>query len=453
MSHRFLCALVLLGGCPALTQAQATDTLVISLAEAERRALEGSPLLSPAIADIGLAEAQRDRARHARLLPEVNLRNLWGPIPTQRGEYTPTGVLTSPDSIAPLLSNLSWFTQVDLTVLQPLYTFGKISSRMDAADHQIELSQAALQKTRGDVILLARQLYWNVVLTDELDGVVGGVLNRVTEAEELLQERYDDGSATQNDLFKFRLFKYQVGQRARQLDAEAQKARGGLRALLRLGDRVPFRVETEDLEPLDVALDSLETYLQLAAANRPELDQLRAGIAARRSLVRAAESDGKPTFYVGADIKFNEAPARIDPDNPFWRNDNNYFRPGVAFGIDWNLNFREHKTRTEIERLETMKLEAQVEPLVAQVEQEVLEVYLDAVRARADVEDGRGALQASENWLRAEFQTFDIGISGIEDVIAAFQANIEMTTAQLQNIARLNTLIAELSQRIGQDIQ
>ena len=453
MFRQLMCVVAFIGTWPASQgSAQAADTLVISLTEAERRAVEGSPLLSSAIADIGLAEAQRDRAGHARFLPQLNLRNLWGPIPTQRGEFTPTGVLTSPDSMAGI-SNLSWFTQVDLEAVQPLYTFGKISSRMDAADHQVELSQAGLAKTRSNVLLLVRQLYWNVVLTDELEGVGRSVLNRVTEAEELLQERYDEGTATQNDLFKFRLFQYDVGRRSRELEGEATKARAGLRALLRLGEGVPFRVETTDLEPLDVALDSLGAYLEVATANRPELGQLRAGIQARRSLVRAAESDSRPSFFVAASVKVNQAPARIDPRYPFWRNDTNYFRPGVAIGFDWNLNFWEHNDKAQIERLESTKLEAQLEPLEARVQQQVLDVYLDAVRARADVEDGRGALQASENWLRAEFQTFDIGISGIEDVIDAFQANIAMTTAQLQNIARLNSLIAELSQIIGQDIE
>jgi hypothetical protein len=49
-------------------------------------------------------------------------------------------------------------------------------------------------------------------------------------------------------------------------------------------------------------------------------------------------------------------------------------------------------------------------------------------------------------------QTFDIGIGQINDVIDAFQANVEMRTLQLQNIAAFNVAVAELSQRVGVDL-
>ena len=101
---------------------------------------------------------------------------------------------------------------------------------------------------------------------------------------------------------------------------------------------------------------------------------------------------------------------------------------------------------------ETAKLEAQAYPLRLMIEQQVREAYLDAVRAREDVEVGRRALRASENLIRAELQTFDIGLGGIEDVIDAFKANVGMTLAQFQNIATLNSRIAELSQRVGMEI-
>lgn len=450
---RGLILTLLLGGLWPMHGAigQETDTLVLSLAEAERRALADSPLLASAVAGLDLSRAQRTRAGHARFLPEFNLRNVWGPVPSQRGEFTDAGVLFSPDS-STSLGDLSWFTQVDLQIVQPLYTFGKAGARIDAVEHQVEISRSALDKTRSEVLLLVRQLYWGVVLTDELERVVRSVLDRVAEAEVTLQEQYEEGDASQNDMFKFRLFQYDIGRRAREVEGGAIKARSGLRAAMGLEEGVPFRVEDTSLEPMDVALDSLSTYLIMAESSRPELSQLRSGIAARNSLVRAANSDSKPTLFLAAEIKFNEAPDRFDPENPFWRNQTNFFRPGIVLGFDWNLNFMQHSDKARVERFELVKLEAQVEPLRLMVRQQVRETYLDALRARADIDDGRSALQASENWLRAELQTFDLGLGSIDDVIKAFDANVGMTIEQLRNIAKFNTLVAELSQRTGREI-
>ncbi|MFQ5536259.1 MAG: TolC family protein [Gemmatimonadota bacterium] len=439
------------GDVSGAVRRSAGDTLVLSLADAERMALERSPLLAPAAAGVRISEARLDQARHARILPEFSLRNLWGPIPRQRGVFTETGVLTSPDTILGL-RDLRWFTQFDLNMVQPLYTFGKIGSRVTAAQQNIEASRAELERTRAEVLLGVRQLYWGVVLSRELDEVSRSVRNRVDEAEETLQKQYDEGTATQNDMFKFRLFKYQIGQRVRELTAEAEKARAAFRAALGLEDDVTFRPADASLKAMDVELDDLSAYLALARAYRPELEQLRSGIAARNALARAARSDGLPTLFLAGTLSFNVAPSRFDPRNPFWYNRTNYFRPGIALGVDWKLNFLQHRDAYRLERYEADKLEAQAEPLRLSVESEVRAAYLDAVRAKEDVEDGKGALRAGENWLRAELQSFDLGLGEIGDVIDAFQANIAMQVEQLHNIANFNTALARLSRSTGRDI-
>ena len=452
MSSALTVAVLLLGvAAPAPAPGQARDTLVVDLAEAERRALESSPLLRGATGQVDLARAQSVRASHARYLPEFNLRNVWGPIPRQRGEFTESGVLVSPDT-ALGVSDLSWFTQVNLEVLQPIYGFGKIGARVDAAERALEASEAGLEGARAEALFLVRQLYWGVVLGGELERVVEDVLENAAEAEEKLLEQYDEGSATQNDLFKFRLFKYEINSRAREVADVTDKALAGLRAAMGVDAGVSIGVETTTLEPVDVSLDSLDTYLEAARANRSELHALHSGIAARRSLARAASRDFWPTLYVAGGLSINRAPDRFDPRNPFWQNQTNYSRGAVLLGFDWNLNFLKHRDEARVERYEAALLEAQVDGLAAKVDQEVRGAYLTAQRAQADLEEGRAALRASDNWLRAELQTYDIGIGEIKDVIEAFQANVQMNTEQLRNIAEFNMAIAEMSRRVGEEV-
>lgn len=430
---------------------QGIDTVVVDVAEAERRALENNPLLERPRADVELSRAQRQRAERARWLPQFNLRNIWGPIPRQRGEFTETGVLISPDS-AKGISDLRWFTQVELQVLQPIYTFGKVGTRIDAAEHQIEASEANLASQRAEVRLQVQELYWGVVLGRELLDVADDVTDRVEEADSTLQERYDEGSATQNDLFKFELFRYDVESRKREAEDRVEMARAGLRAAMGLPEGTPYRVETEALAPLDATLDSLPRYTEMALRNRAQLSQLEAGIAARNSLVEAEERDRYPNLFAGGEFRVNHAPDRFKPENPFWDDHTNFVRGGVVVGFEWNLNFMQHSDEAEISRLEARRLRALLEPLKERIRHEVREAYLEARRARADVADSERALQASENWLRAEFQTFDIGVAEIEDVIDAFRANVEMRIEHLRNIAELNTALSALSRAVGTDL-
>lgn len=443
-----LCAL----STPFSAAGQAGDTLVVDLAEAERRALENHPLLEGPRAELEVVRAQRTQASNARILPELNLRNVWGPIPRQRGEFTESGVLFSPDS-TPGISDLRWFTQLDLQLLQPIYGFGKASTRIEAADRRVDVTEAELETVRADVRLQVAQAYWGVVLGRELEGVVEGVLDRVEEADSILQARYEQGDATQNDRFKFQIFRYEVSSRRREGEARLREARAGLRAAMGLDESRPFRVESGVLEPVDVELEELDTYLDMAAENRPELRQLRAGVAARRSLAEAEERDRWPTLFAGAEVTVNQAPSRFDPENPFWDDQTNFARGGVVVGLDWDLNFLHHRDEARVARYEAQRLEAQRDPLLARIEQDVRSAFLEARRTRADVEDGEEALQASQNWLRAELQTYDIGIGDIEDVIDAFRSNAEMEVEQLRNIAAFNIAVAELSRRVGRNLR
>lgn len=431
--------------------AQASDTVTVSLAEAERRALESNPLLAGAQARIEVNRAQETRAKRARWVPDLSLRNSWGVVPRQRGAFTEYGVLVSPDTLLGV-KDMSWFTQVDLRLVQPLWTFGKLGSRIDAAGHAVEASEAGLDKTRADVLLMVRQLYWGVVLGQELEGAAEDVMEKVAEAETKLMEQFDEGTATQNDVFKFELFQYEVNRRFREVQAGLDQTQAGLRAAMGLGDDVAVRVETEALETVSFALDSLTAYLEVARASRPELRELRAGISARRSLMVAEQRDAWPTLFFGGSVSANVAPDRYDPRNPFWQNQTNYFRGGGVLGFEWNLNFSQHRAEAAVQRTEMTQLESQTDALLALVDQEVRQSWLKASRAHTDVEEGRAALQASENWLRAELQTYDIGISEIKDLIEAFRANAEMKVQQLRNIADFNTAVAELSRRVGLDL-
>jgi len=427
------------------------DTVVVSLAQAERLALRNHPTVQQSRLDVTIAESRQQQARDARYVPKLELQNIWGPIPRARGEFTDTGVLVSPDT-STSLSDLRWFTEVDLAVVQPLYTFGRLSGLADAAGFGVEASRSGLEASSDEVRLQVRKLYWGLLLGQELVDVADGVLNQLAEADSILADRYDEGSATQNDMFKFQIFKYQVRKRRREAVDRHAMAEAGMRAMLGLEGATAVRTDVAKLTPLEAKLGSLEQYVALAAESRPEVEQLQAGIAARSALARSKRGELFPQLFLGADIKWNKAPSRFDPRNPFVYNPTNFFRPGIAVGFRWNMNLFQTRDELRLAEHETARLRNQVTPLSKKIRLEVQEAYLAVLRARSDVEESEDALKASSNWFRAESQTFDLGLSEIKDLVDAFQANIEMQTEHLGNVFRLNTALAELSRAVGRDL-
>lgn len=128
MSHRVVITVL----CAASSWAgiclgQEVPTLVLSLEQCEELALQHSVPVQQASGNLELARLRHAQASHARYVPQLNLRNIWTAVPRARPAFTPTGVLTSPDTIVGF-SDLRPLTEVTLDAVQPLWTFGRLSS-------------------------------------------------------------------------------------------------------------------------------------------------------------------------------------------------------------------------------------------------------------------------------------------------------------------------------------
>lgn len=433
--------------------AQENRTLVLSLAQCEALALKNHPLVKDANANLELSRARKAQASHARFLPQFTLRDIWGPVPRARGEFTPTGVLVSPDTSTGL-SDLRPFMELELNLLQPIWTFGKLSGLNEAASFGVDAREADVRARENDVRLKVRELYWGLVLGRELLEVVEDALEEVTKAEGKLQEKLDEGSeeVSQNDLFKLQVFKYDILKRHRAALDKLEVGRAALRAAIGLDETIDFDVETKELIPLEVTLDSVQVYIKIAMDDRPDIAQLRAAMSARRSQVGVARSDYLPQFFLAGQVKYNRAADRFDPRNPFVYNPTNFFRPGFVLGLNWNLNFVQTGDEVRMAEAEFSKLAQQEAPLLEGIRLEVRKAYLEFKQAEQNVMESRDALKASDNWFRAAAQTFDIGIGEVKDFIDAFTANATMRAEHLQTLFEFNTSLARLSKAVGRDL-
>ena len=457
MRQTVLLGLVLGLGAGAGTRtplsAQDRPPLVLTLPRCEALALEHNVLVTRAGAELDLSRARRTQAANARFVPRLNLRNVVGPIPRARGVFTPTGVLTSPDTSTGL-SDLRLFTQVDLNVVQPLFTFGHLRSLRDAATFGVEAGEANVAAREAEVRAQVRELYWGLVLGRELLDVVEDAIDRVDDAARTLEEKLDEGSdeVTQNDVFKLTLFRYEIDKRHREALDKVALGTEALRAAIGLPPGTVFSIDTTLLDPVNFVVDSLDVYLAMAREARPELAQLRAGLQARSALVRASRSQYLPQLFLGAQITYNRAADRFDSRNPFVYNPTNFFRPGVVLGFEWNLNVVQTRDRVRVARLEQEALAGQESALADGIALEVRKAWLAVRQADANIRESRRALRASENWLRAEAQTMDLGVGDVKEFIDAFRANSTMKAEHLENIFRFNTAVSNLSRAVGRDL-
>ncbi len=433
----------------------AKKTLVLSLKECEELAFENNLSIHSAKLSLEAAEAKLSQAAHAKILPKFEVRNVWGPITRARGVVDPeTGFVTSPDTTTEIPGDLRYFTQLDLNLVQPIFTFGKLSGLTSAAHFGVEADRANLVQEQESVRFRVRQLYWALVLGKELLTVVKDADNELRKAENKVEEKLEEGSeeVTQVDLFKLQIFRYQINKQHRETLDKIELTKSALKTTLGLSEEVDLDATTEYLDPVEFPLDSLPVYIEIAMRNRAELTRLRAGINAKRALIGVSKSEYFPQFFFGGQISYNFAKDRFDPKNPFIYNPTNFFRPGFVVGLNWNLNFMQTRDKVRIAQTEFLQLAQKEKQLIDGIKLDVEKAYLELKQAEKNMRDSRRALKASDNWLRSATMTFDIGVGEVKDLIDAFKANGAMQAEHLQNIFEYNVALARLSKAVGRNL-
>ncbi len=434
---------------------QESEKLVLSLRACEELAFKNNPKIQDAQLDLKVFEAKRTQASHAKILPKFQVRNVWGPSPISEGELDPTGGYVIPKDVTTSIpEDLRYFTQVDLDLIQPIYTFGKLSGLSTAAEFGVQAGQAGLEKSKEDVRLDVRRLYWALVLGKELLAVIEDTKKEMNKAESKIEELLDEGAddVSQNDLFKLQIARYEVNKGSREAIDKIELTKSALEITLGLSENTDYSIETEYLEPLVVNLDSLSMHTATALKNRPELAQLRAGVGARGALVGVSKSDYYPQFFLGGQVKYNYAKDRFDPKGQFIYNPTNYFRPGIVVGLNWNLNFVQTRDKIRLAQAEYSKLSQKEEPLINGIKLDVKKAYLAVTQAGTNLKDSRKALKASDNWLRSESMAWDIGTGEVKDLIDAFQANAAIQAEHFRNIFEYNVALAKLGKATGNDL-
>src|SRR3989475_13250504 len=113
-----------------------------TLEQCLERAITYSPEVSEAQAEIRIAESQLAQAKAGRL-PQATFTSINGIVNGAKGNAI-TGRTDN--------SDLWPFTRGELEIVQPLYTFGRLSSEILAASPGVDAKRAATQSTRETTI-------------------------------------------------------------------------------------------------------------------------------------------------------------------------------------------------------------------------------------------------------------------------------------------------------------
>lgn len=426
-------------GLAAETQA---SKKVMTLDDCIRMALKAAPELGEAQSDIELASSKLDEASSYRF-PQLEVTALAGPAPTaDRSDIYPDVQTDRGFGF----NKLTWFTSTDATIIQPLYTFGKISENMKAATHGIEVDRSRKQQRANEIVQKVNEYYNGLLYAREMKELVLEVQEILEGARKTAQKLLDQESDTvdQMDLYKLDAFSGMAAKYLEEANKGESLALAALRARMGMPSDAQLETGTERLVIVDVDIPPLESYIESARQRRPEFHQIDEGLKARTALVEAAKAYYYPDIFLGGLFSWSYADDRDRIKNPYIDDRFNHLTAGVALGARWKLDFGITGAKVAGERAQYNRLLSTRDYADVNVPLQVKKYYLELIEAKNSAEAMRRAYVNAKKWAVTAVANFDFGLGPAKDIFEALQAYSTMRADFFKSIYNYRIAAANL---------
>ena len=428
--------------CSAPAWGQERKT-VINLNTAVSKALELSPEIRESRAKLLFAEAQKDEALANRWV-QIEINGLAAPALDAEGDLLhPSSEFSSVDDIGLWLS-------ADVLAVQPLYTFGRLSQMINAAKKNLEVEKAGIDLTADEVVLKTKEYYYGLLLALNSQELVTEALAMSQSALDRVKKQLtlEETSATEMDLYKLQSTIGMVEGLKAEADEGVALAQKALSAVCGLDDPAPFPAE-ERLEPVEMKLQDLAVYQEAAKSKRPELRQVKAGLEAMDSLVKAAEAERLPIIYLGGLFSVSWAPGREDLDNTFINDDYNHLYGGAGVGALWKFNFGIHQAKIDQAKAERLKIKAKELFAQTYLPLEVAQAYLAVQKTKKQIAATKKAFQNARRWFLAASSNYDLGLVESKEVNDSMLQYATQKAGYLKAVHDYNMSWAKLEKAAG----
>ncbi len=407
-------ATIALAALPACGPIDLDTALALAGSRSDEMAIKRSEVAA-AKADLAIAKA-------ARWIPDASATVTTGLSPEARGVFPNQDVQGSSRG----LTGVGVFGRIDVNVLQPLYTFGRLSAARDAADAGVKARTLQVEDTLSQVELRVRRLFWGEALARKLLSIAGDVEKALLDAEKRVNDllKKNDPSIAPSDRYRIDVFKGVL--RGRQ--AEARKglelAHVGLAATLATS---PHRLQVQQValaleegEPPDAG-----AARQAAERRRPDLLALDQAILAKQADVRAQEAAYKPQFFILGNVSYGRATNRDIQTNPWAYDPIDIYTFGAVLGFRQDLAFPLLTSRAEKARAELATLEQQRVGLARLVNTQVDSAVAEVTAARERLAAASAARDAGRALFRSSSLDFAVGLLEARVLLEAYAVYIE----------------------------
>jgi outer membrane protein TolC len=341
-----------------------------------------------------------------------------GQHPVQRTQYGPT-------------------VSLQYTVLD----FGGRNGSIDVAKQTAVAADLAHNATVENTILLVEGATFNYLSTRAQRDAARSALDLATKALDVANERHRVGLATVADVLQAETARSQAQLELQTLEGQLQVTRGSLAVAMGLPANTAFDVpDMPAADSVHFIAESVDTLIDLAVKNRPELAASRAQAAAASSQVRVARSGYLPSLGFTGTGGNTRSTVSSFQGNSYNLNFGVSVPVFSGFSNQYDVAAASENYQAAIARTETTK---------AQVIQQVFNAYYFLRTATNQVHTSRDLLASATKSEEVARERYREGVGTIVDLLIAQSA---LASAQAQSIDarwQWRTALAQLAHDVG----
>lgn len=338
-----------------------------------------------------------------------------------------------------------WYN-LQFQIVYPFSTLGKAEAYAEAALNNIKVQMGEVSLQRSKTYLDVSRAYYGYLAARDAVYMLEDADKRIDSAIDLVQGWLDKGDSDikQSDLFALQTGSGLINRFLSEAKGLQEIADAGLKFLTGIETDSKIVLEDRRLEPVPLPEGTLEHFKQLALKNRPEMEQVEAGLSARRALLQASHAEKYPNLYAGVAGSIAYSPNRPKLDNIAIFDPFNHAGATPIVGIKWDWwsgrqSAKVTQAKGEYEALVEKKSFAQ-----KGIPFQVAEQYHQVHSYHAMVGSLYEGVRAGRRWLLASLVDFEAGLEQARNVMEAFQGYLVIYGDYLQVLNEYNLHVARL---------
>ncbi len=443
-------AVLLISAVPASADHEESGRKLISLDECVRLAVANSAEVRESEYETAVYKGKKEQA-DAAVYPQVDVIAYGSLSPRARlvdGRTVESSTNINKESYDGV------FGRATVQLIQPLYTFGKISGYREAAEHGVRAYEAGAKLKATNVALQVKEAYYGLLLARELKlflKEIGEELDKATAKVERQLEN-DAPNVDQVDLFKLQTRQGELRRYMALAEEGEEKALYGLQVLV--GDEDDsVDIQDEYLIPADYKAEDFDTYKNSAMDDRLEFTQLKEGLMARSALVDVELADYYPHFFLLGFGSIAGATNRDHLNNPYIFDEFNHTAAGAVVGFKWTIDLGMNSGQVDEARAEYLKLKAKQDYARMGVPFQVKEAYLELARTEKEMRALMDAYKSAKQWVVTSLANFDLGVGEARDIADSVSAYARIRADYFRAVYNQHMAIANLEHATGMDAQ